>query len=41
MATAGHKSTTALHLVLAWGFVGIPLCWGVIETIINATKLFH
>jgi hypothetical protein len=30
-----------LKLVLAWGFVGIPLAWGVIETIINATKLFR
>ena len=30
-----------LKLVLAWGFVGIPLAWGVIETIINAMKLFQ
>jgi hypothetical protein len=30
-----------LKLALAWGFVGIPLAWGVIETIINAMKLFH
>ena len=29
-----------LKLVLAWGFVGIPLVWGVIETGINALKLF-
>jgi hypothetical protein len=28
-------------LVLAWGFVGIPLAWGVIETAINAAKLFQ
>ena len=28
-------------LVLAWGFVGIPLVWGVIETGINALKLFY
>ncbi len=27
------------HLV--WGFVGIPLAWGVIETVLNALKLFH
>jgi hypothetical protein len=32
--------TTALHLVLAWGFVGIPLTLGVLETLINAMKLF-
>ena len=30
-----------LKLVLAWGFVGIPLAWGVIETLINAMKLFQ
>ena len=30
-----------LKLVLAWGFVGVPLAWGVIETIANALKLFH
>jgi hypothetical protein len=36
-----RKGTTALELVLAWGFVGIPLAWGVAETIVNATKLFH
>jgi hypothetical protein len=30
-----------LKLVLAWGFVGIPLAWGVIETLRNALKLFQ
>jgi hypothetical protein len=30
-----------LKLVLAWGLVGIPLAWGVIETAINAAKLFQ
>jgi hypothetical protein len=33
--------TTALHLILAWGFVGIPLAWGVIETVRNALTLFQ
>ncbi|HTN11071.1 MAG TPA: hypothetical protein VL154_08875 [Acetobacteraceae bacterium] len=33
--------TTTLHLILAWGLVGIPLAWGVIETLTNALKLFH
>ena len=28
------------HLVLAWGIVGIPLAWGVMQTVLNATKLF-
>jgi hypothetical protein len=31
----------AVKLVLAWGFVGIPLAWGVVETALNALKLFH
>jgi hypothetical protein len=36
-----HSDSNGLKLVLAWGFVGIPLTWGVIETIINAMKLFQ
>jgi hypothetical protein len=28
-------------LVLAWGFVGIPLVWGVLQTLANALKAFH
>lgn len=31
----------AFKLILAWGFVGVPLVWGVVETAINAFKLFH
>jgi hypothetical protein len=30
-----------LQLVLAWGFVGIPLAWGVVETLLNAIKAFQ
>ena len=30
------NKTTPLHLVLAWGFVGIPLAWWVIQTLLNA-----
>ncbi len=30
-----------LKLALAWGFVGIPLAWGVIQTLANALKLFQ
>jgi hypothetical protein len=29
------------QLLLAWGFVGIPLAWGVVETVSNALKLFQ
>ena len=35
-----RKGTTTLHLALAWGFVGIPLAWGVYKTLLNAMKLF-
>ena len=29
------------RLVLAWGFVGIPLLWGIYSTLVSATKLFE
>jgi hypothetical protein len=35
------RGTTALELALAWGFVSIPLLWGVYGTLINALKLFQ
>jgi len=38
--TETQTRTTPLHLVLAWGFVGIPLAWGVIQTLVNALRLF-
>ncbi|MGA2087537.1 MAG: hypothetical protein ABSG66_01335 [Stellaceae bacterium] len=41
MATKDQSSGNGLKLLLAWGFVGIPLAWGVIETINNAMKLFQ
>jgi hypothetical protein len=31
----------AVKLALAWGFVGIPLVWGVIQTLTNAIKAFY
>ena len=41
MAASTVHGTTKLHLLLAWGFVGIPLTWGVIQTVLNAMKLFQ
>ncbi len=41
MTSANQNGTPAWHLVLAWGFVGIPLAWGVAQTIANAVKLFQ
>ena len=37
----GVMRNNALKLVLAWGFVGIPLVWGVVQTLVNAIKAFH
>jgi hypothetical protein len=34
-------SSTKWKLVLAWGFVGIPLACGVLQTLANAMKLFQ
>jgi hypothetical protein len=41
MQSAAYKPTKTYQLVLAWGFAGIPLLAGVIQTLINATKLFQ
>jgi hypothetical protein len=41
MANANQEGTTTVQLVLAWGFVGIPLTLGVLQTLINAMKLFQ
>jgi len=30
-----------IKLALAWGFVGIPLVWGVVQTLLNALKAFQ
>lgn len=35
------ESSNNLKLVLAWGFVGIPLVLGVYNTLLNAMKLFQ
>jgi hypothetical protein len=41
MANGNQEGTTTLQLVLAWGFVGIPLVLGVLQTLINSMKLFQ
>ena len=41
MATSAQDGTTTLHLTMAWGLVGIPLAWGVVQTLLNALKLFQ
>jgi len=37
---SNQGETTTLQLALAWAFVGIPLLWGVINTLEAASKLF-
>jgi len=41
MVDESNRGTTPLELALAWGFVGIPLLWGVYGTLVNAMKLFQ
>jgi len=41
MSSTTSSGTRTLQLILAWSFVGIPLIWGVLQTLRNAMKLFH
>lgn len=41
MTRQTSTGTRSLHLILAWSFVGLPLLWGVLQTLRNALKLFH
>jgi hypothetical protein len=41
MQVENQDSSMKLKLGLAWGFVGIPLLWGVLQTLSNAMKLFQ
>ena len=38
--TENEKKTSKATLALAWLAVGIPLVWGVVETLQKAIKLF-
>jgi hypothetical protein len=41
MTGHGPKRETINKVALAWTFVGIPLLWGVMQTLINSMKLFQ
>jgi len=41
MPTSHDHRTRPIQLILAWGLVGIPLVWGVLQTLGNALKLFR
>ena len=40
-AIAAEQKTGVLALVLAWSVVGVPLLFGIVETLENAMKLFR
>ena len=39
--TRPAPSGQRVKLVLAWALVGLPLLWGVLQTLDNALKLFQ
>ncbi len=39
-SAATPSTSNSVLLLLAWLWVGIPLAWGVIVTLINAAALF-
>lgn len=41
MANTDASTSMTVKLVLAWCFVGIPLAWGVLQTVHNAMSLFR
>jgi len=41
MSSPNPTGTRTLQLIIVWCFVGIPLLWGVLQTLRNAMKLFH
>jgi len=40
-APADSKPTSPVTVALAWAAVGIPLAWGVWQTLISVAKFFH
>ena len=38
---SGSHATGGVTLLLAWVAVGVPLLWGVVETLRKAMALFH
>ena len=41
MTTQAQDPSMKIKLAAAWIFVGIPLIWGVLQTLSNAMKLFQ
>ena len=40
-AESGLKRTSGITHVMAWVAVGVPLLWGVVETLTKAMALFR
>jgi hypothetical protein len=40
-AGEGHSAGNGLKIFLAWGFVGIPLIWGLWKTVQSSLALFQ
>ncbi|MDA1029939.1 MAG: hypothetical protein O3A56_00680 [Proteobacteria bacterium] len=40
MASDSQGKTTGFQLLLAWVFVGVPLAWGLYQTILKAVPIF-
>jgi hypothetical protein len=40
MSSDSQGKTTGLHLFLAWLFVGVPLVWGLYQTVLKAAPIF-
>lgn len=38
---ATTRPTSLLALAVAWTLVGLPLAWGVYQTVLGAMTLFH
>jgi len=40
-ADSNAKKSSGLSLLVAWTIVGVPLAWGVYNTLLNSMKLFQ
>ena len=41
MASNQTDTTNSLPVILGWVWVGIPLAWGIYNTLLNVVKLFQ
>jgi hypothetical protein len=41
MDNSKNQTTVPIKLVLSWGLVGVPLLWGVAQTLEKAMLLFQ